>query len=72
MPHHELKKCSRCDNDFECRMGSITQCQCYAVPLSEEERQYLSLHFQDCLCASCLLELNELLKQRETKPSAAS
>ncbi|GAA4827429.1 cysteine-rich CWC family protein [Algivirga pacifica] len=57
MTKHEMKTCVRCQKEFECKVGSVTECQCYAVSLTNEERQYIYEHFEDCLCADCMLEL---------------
>jgi hypothetical protein len=54
---HEKKCCARCDNVFECKAGTIAQCQCYAVKLTLEERIYIEEKFADCLCSACLQEL---------------
>ena len=35
------------------------QCQCNAVQLSVEERMYVELKYEDCLCASCLTDLQK-------------
>jgi hypothetical protein len=54
---HEAKYCPRCTKAFECKVGNITQCQCYAINLSVEERGYVDSKFNDCLCRECLLQL---------------
>jgi len=55
---HEEKNCPRCEKVFECKIGSVTECQCYGVALSSEERAFVEAHYNDeCLCRSCLLEL---------------
>jgi len=54
---HEEKYCPRCNARFECKLGSILLCQCYAVPLDENEREYLRHRFDDCLCAPCMKTL---------------
>jgi len=59
MAQHETKTCSRCKQPFECKAGSITLCQCFAVKLSEEERNYLAKQFDDCVCADCLQQLKK-------------
>jgi hypothetical protein len=56
---HETKNCPRCNTGFECKPGSVIQCQCYEVILSIEERAYLEQHYNDCLCKDCLLQLKE-------------
>ncbi len=57
MCFHESKKCERCNSIFECKAGTIMQCQCYAVRLTLEERVYVENRFSDCLCINCLQEL---------------
>jgi hypothetical protein len=57
MPQHETKICGRCNLAFECKAGDITQCQCYNVQLSVEERAFVEERYKDCLCANCLLQL---------------
>jgi hypothetical protein len=42
---------------FECKAGTIAQCQCYAVKLTFEERLYIEEKFADCLCSACLQQL---------------
>ena len=58
------KQCPRCKNDFECRVDDISQCQCSAVTLTDEERLYLSQHYNDCLCAKCMVELQSQYNDR--------
>lgn len=57
MCEHEKKHCPRCNNSFECKVGSILICQCSAVTLTQAERDYISGNFTDCLCATCLKEM---------------
>lgn len=54
MPAHEKKSCPRCDALFECKAGSILQCQCQTVYLTPEHLEYINRHYTDCLCAACL------------------
>jgi hypothetical protein len=54
---HEEKLCPRCGNGFECKPGSITECQCYGIALNNEERAFIEDRYDDCLCRSCLVEL---------------
>jgi ribosomal protein L34E len=56
---HESKTCQRCKTIFECKAGSVTQCQCYEVQLSAEEHNYIEKNYTDCLCKNCLLELQK-------------
>ncbi|MFT4154782.1 cysteine-rich CWC family protein [Parafilimonas sp.] len=67
MPVHEEKVCPRCGCVFECKAGDITQCQCYGIQFSLEERVFIEERYRDCLCADCLLELKNryvLFKER--------
>lgn len=67
MCNHEKKSCQRCQSVFECKPGSITQCQCFGVTLNAEQRAYLEERYTDCLCRNCLLQLQEefeLFKER--------
>jgi len=57
MTKHEEKQCPRCRAPFECKVGSITLCQCSAVKLNDDERRFLQERFADCLCADCMKEL---------------
>lgn len=54
MNKHEIKNCPRCNSPFECKVGSITLCQCNNVKLNEDEKNYLQENFYDCLCAGCM------------------
>lgn len=54
MSQHETKACPRCQSPFECKVGNVSQCHCSGIRLTEEERAYLSSHYTDCLCNSCL------------------
>ncbi|MEP7143169.1 MAG: cysteine-rich CWC family protein [Ferruginibacter sp.] len=54
---HEDKYCPRCGIAFECKMGNITQCQCYDIALNNEELQYITKQFTDCLCFNCIKSL---------------
>jgi hypothetical protein len=54
MCRHEIKQCARCGRSFECKMGTITQCQCFTIRLSGEQQAFLQKYYQDCLCATCL------------------
>jgi hypothetical protein len=54
---HEQQYCPRCNKAFECKVGNITQCQCYGIILSAEERAYIDSKYNDCICRDCLLEM---------------
>jgi hypothetical protein len=55
MAHHEDKHCPRCGEPFECKVGSILQCQCNGISFSDAEKDYIRLTYTDCLCRNCLL-----------------
>jgi hypothetical protein len=57
MEMHEEKNCPRCQNFFECNVGSILICQCTTVTLNEAERDDIMDKYDDCLCANCMLEM---------------
>jgi hypothetical protein len=57
MSSHEEKYCPRCNAVFECKVGSILQCQCITVTLDETERDFMKEKFDDCLCAGCMKEV---------------
>lgn len=58
MPDHEPKRCPRCGNGFECRLGSIHRCQCVDIALSDEMRESIAHRYDDCLCRDCLMALS--------------
>ncbi|TGM61541.1 cysteine-rich CWC family protein [Leptospira vanthielii] len=57
LPKHEEKICPNCLHIFECKVGSISLCQCTKVTLTLEERDYLAQQFADCLCYQCMEKL---------------
>jgi hypothetical protein len=59
MCKHEDKHCPRCNIAFECKAGTISQCQCSAIQLLLEERVYVESKFEDCLCIDCLVALQK-------------
>ncbi|MVN89811.1 cysteine-rich CWC family protein [Mucilaginibacter aquatilis] len=56
---HEVIQCERCRTTFECKANSYTKCQCSKVQLTINEVQYVSELYDGCLCANCLLELQQ-------------
>lgn len=64
---HETKNCPRCGKTFECKPGNITQCQCFGMELTIEEKAFIEQRYNDCLCRSCLEQLKnqvELFKEK--------
>lgn len=72
MPSHETVHCPRCKTVFECRVGNVLQCQCQAVTLSEDERQYINEHYSGCLCADCLQHMKSISVMSYEKQIARS
>ncbi|MGZ3762892.1 MAG: cysteine-rich CWC family protein [Mucilaginibacter sp.] len=54
---HEIISCERCGARIECKANAYTKCQCSAVQLNLNEVQYISEHYEGCMCAACLLDL---------------
>ena len=59
MSDHEQVVCPRCKLHFECKVGSISLCQCTAVSLTVDESQYICDSYEECLCAACMLEMKK-------------
>lgn len=59
MSDHEQVACPRCNSFFECKVGSISLCQCTVVVLTVDESQYICDNYEECLCNSCMLELKK-------------
>lgn len=62
---HEFKTCPRCGAGFECKAGTILQCQCYGIVLPEKIRLETEHRYRDCLCRSCLEELAGLSRGKK-------
>ncbi|WP_253764296.1 cysteine-rich CWC family protein [Flammeovirga sp. SJP92] len=69
MPEHEIKTCQRCGKTFECKVGNITQCQCYEVKLTYEETQKMREEYDECLCAACMLDLQIKYRKEQIQKS---
>jgi len=54
MANHEQKYCPACNSLFECKAGSISNCQCSSIQLSKDQQQVLREKYTDCLCINCL------------------
>ena len=64
---HENKICPRCRQSFDCKPGNITQCQCFGIQFTVEQKAYIEDRYNDCLCRACLLTLQnevELFKEK--------
>jgi hypothetical protein len=59
MIKHEIIPCERCGGSIECKANAYIRCQCSAVQLNLNEVQYIAENYEGCMCAACLLELQE-------------
>lgn len=55
---HEIKICQRCSQSFQCKVDNITECHCFEIVLTKEERE-MARKSNDCLCHDCLLALKQ-------------
>jgi hypothetical protein len=62
MLKQEDKYCEKCGVTFHCRQDDITQCQCYNIDLNDGEWAYISAVYKDCICSSCIRELQSAFK----------
>ncbi|MBK8519651.1 MAG: cysteine-rich CWC family protein [Ferruginibacter sp.] len=67
MCKHEEKLCPRCSVAFECKAGSIMQCQCSGIQLTVEESAFIQAKYEDCLCINCLFELQHKVPRVKEK-----
>jgi Cysteine-rich CWC len=67
MCKHEEKLCPRCSIAFECKAGTIMQCQCSTIQLTVEESAFIQAKYEDCLCINCLFELQKKYGHFKTK-----
>jgi hypothetical protein len=66
MSNHEIKYCPSCNQQFECKVGSINLCQCTTIQLTEPEKQFIEEKFDDCLCVNCLQKIKESFSDEVT------
>lgn len=56
---------------FECKVGSILQCQCSGLVFTDAEKDYIYQRYPDCLCRNCLQhirhEINALNVQQKVR-----
>jgi len=60
MCQHEERNCPRCGAAFECKVGSILICHCSDVQLSEQQKELIAEHWDDCLCHRCLMAISRM------------
>lgn len=66
------KHCGRCHIEFNCRAEEIALCDCAKVELSENTRQFLAKTKYDCLCNTCLIQLNQIIEENRIASSKCS
>lgn len=67
------KTCQRCESTFNCTPEAITTCECSTLQLQPTTHAYLEKTQYDCLCNSCLKELDTLVQQSQAPlPSPSS
>ncbi|RYY25525.1 MAG: hypothetical protein EOP41_05135 [Sphingobacteriaceae bacterium] len=59
MSKHEIIGCERCGARIECKANSFTKCQCSEVQLTYNEIEFIAECYENCLCAACLLALQQ-------------
>jgi len=64
---HESKHCPRCNAPFECKVGSILQCQCSGLAFTDAEWDYIRLTYTDCLCRHCLQTIKHEMSTNAAK-----
>lgn len=69
MCNHEDRKCPRCGAGFACKPGNITQCQCFGIVISEDQKTFIEERYTDCLCRSCLEYLQSEVNRFKEKHS---
>ncbi|MCT4672589.1 MAG: cysteine-rich CWC family protein [Prolixibacteraceae bacterium] len=51
------KICPRCKSTFTCNHDKIEVCWCNHIQLDKDAYQYISTHFEGCLCKECTEEI---------------
>lgn len=58
-------ECGRCGREFVCKAGTPALCTCFHIRLTPAEvRTIEELYERECVCTTCLEELQELLHQQ--------
>lgn len=52
------KVCERCGKSFSCTHD--INCWCMTVPLTMKVKDYISGLYDDCLCETCIQEINAM------------
>lgn len=72
MQKHEVKKCPRCGQTFECRSGDILKCQCFGISINDTLQKHIAQHYDECLCRNCLAEARSAKTANDFKKSSWS
>ena len=56
-PKYEPRECARCKKLHICTLS--VQCACFDVEITDKVMDYITFHFDDCLCKDCLEELKK-------------
>lgn len=62
------KICPRCTTTFFCNASDIANCGCRTVQLQQTTLEFLSKTNYDCLCPTCLYEINQIVLQAQNTP----
>ena len=52
---YDPRECERCGKVHICT-GTV-QCPCFEVEINDKFLEYISSHFDECLCLTCMEEL---------------
>ncbi len=53
----KMATCARCHKPFQCFL--FKNCWCEDIEIPEEVAEYMQLHYDGCVCKSCMDELIE-------------
>lgn len=57
---YQADVCLVCGNEFVCKVGNISQCDCGEIELSTELSRVLRDEVGDCVCVNCLKKLSKV------------
>ncbi|MCW3785608.1 cysteine-rich CWC family protein [Plebeiibacterium sediminum] len=66
-----IKKCGRCNQEFNCRHDDIFECHCIHVPISQKAQKYLKENYKDCLCNKCMKEIAQQFSENNPQASTS-
>lgn len=62
------KECKRCYSTFDCNTENISSCDCTTIQLSVNTKEYLTKTNYDCLCPTCLGEIESYTELKKEFP----